>query len=62
MPSGGKTPRNFDFDPTAHWMLVTNHGSDNAVVFAIDQQSGKLTQTGQPVAVPYPFCPRFLTR
>jgi 6-phosphogluconolactonase len=62
VPSGGKTPRNFDFDPSAHWMLVTNHDSNNAVVFRIDQQTGKLTQVGQPVDVPYPFCPRFLTR
>ncbi|HMD70957.1 MAG TPA: lactonase family protein [Bryobacteraceae bacterium] len=62
MPSGGKTPRNFDLDPTAHWLLVTNHGSDNAMVFRIDQQTGRLTPVGQPVEVPYPFCPRFLAR
>jgi 6-phosphogluconolactonase len=62
MPSGGKTPRNFDLDPTAHWMLVTNHDSNNATVFRIDAQSGKLTPVGQPVEVPYPFCPRFLAR
>jgi len=62
MPSGGKTPRNFDFDPSAHWMIVTNHGSDNAMVFRIDQQTGKLAPVGQPVEVPYPFCPRFLAR
>jgi 6-phosphogluconolactonase len=62
VPSGGKTPRNFDLDPTAHWMLVTNHDSNNAMVFRIDQQTGKLTPTGQPVDVPYPFCPRFLAR
>ena len=62
VPSGGKTPRNFDMDPTAHWLLVTNHGSNTAMVFGIDQQTGKLTPAGQPVDVPYPFCPRFLAR
>ena len=62
VPSGGKTPRNFDMDPSAHWMLVTNHDSNTAMVFRIDQQTGKLTPTGQPVDVPYPFCPRFLAR
>jgi 6-phosphogluconolactonase len=62
VPSGGQTPRNFDLDPSAHWLLVTNHGSNNAMVFRIDQQTGKLTPTGQPVDVPYPFCPRFLAR
>ena len=62
VPSGGKTPRNFDFDPTHHWLLVTNHGSDSAMVFRIDQQTGKLTPAGQPVDVPSPYCPRFLAR
>jgi 6-phosphogluconolactonase len=60
VPSGGQTPRNFEFDPAQHWMLVTNHDSNNAVVFKIDPATGKLTQTGDPVAVTYPFCPRFL--
>lgn len=60
VPSGGKTPRNFAFDPTAKWIICTNHGSDNAVVFRVDETTGKLTQTGQPVPVPYPFCERFL--
>jgi len=62
VPSGGKTPRNFDLDPSAHWLLVTNHDSNNAMVFRIDQETGKLTPVGQPVEVPYPFCPRFLAR
>jgi 6-phosphogluconolactonase len=56
----GKTPRNFAFDPTAQWIICTNHGSDNAVVFRVDGITGRLTQTGQPVPVPYPFCERFL--
>ncbi len=60
VPSGGKTPRNFAFDPTAQWIVCTNHGSDNAVVFRVDRDSGRLTPHGPPVAVPYPFCERFL--
>jgi 6-phosphogluconolactonase len=60
VPSRGKTPRNFEFDPTTRWMIVTNHGSDNAVVFRVDDATGQLTPTGQPVSVPYPFCERFL--
>ena len=56
----GKTPRNFAFDPTGKWILCSNHGSDNAVVFRVDESTGKLTQTGPPVSVPYPFCERFL--
>jgi 6-phosphogluconolactonase len=60
VPTQGKTPRNFAIDPSGKWLLVTNHDSNNAVVFKIDPNTGKLTQTGDPVAVPYPFCPRFL--
>ncbi len=58
--SGGKTPRNFAFDPTAQWIVCTNHGSDNAVVFRVDANTGQLTRHGPPVAVPNPFCERFL--
>lgn len=56
----GKTPRNADFDPTGKWLLVTNEDSNNAVVFRIDQSTGRLTQNGDPVPVPGPFCERFL--
>jgi 6-phosphogluconolactonase len=58
--SGGETPRNFEFDPSGEWMVVTNHGSNNAVVFKIDKKTGALTQQGAPVSVPYPFSPRFV--
>ena len=56
----GKTPRNADFDPTGKWLLVTNQDSSTAVVFRIDQSTGQLTENGDPVAVPAPFCERFL--
>ena len=59
VPSGGKTPRFFNFDPTGKWILCSNHGSDNTVVFRVDENTGKLTQTGQPISVPYPFCQQF---
>jgi 6-phosphogluconolactonase len=58
--SGGETPRNFEFDPSGQWMVVTNHGSNNAVVFKIDRKMGTLTQQGAPVSVPFPFSPRFV--
>jgi 6-phosphogluconolactonase len=60
VPSGGKTPRNFEFDPSGKWMIVTNHGSDCAVVFKINEATGKLVQIGDPVPVTFPFCPRFV--
>ena len=58
--SRGKWPRNFAFDPTGRWIVCTNHNSDNAVVFRVDAATGRLTPVGEPVAVPYPFCERFL--
>lgn len=41
---------------------VTPEDSNNAVIFAIDQKTGKLTQNGDPVYVLSPFCERFLTK
>ena len=58
--SGGKTPRCFAIDPTGRWMVCANHDSNNVVVFRIDETTGRLTQTGPPVSVPTPYCPRFL--
>jgi len=59
-PCGGRTPRNFAFDPTAKWIVLTNQDSSNAVVFQVDPNSGRLNQIGNPVPVPAPFCERFL--
>jgi len=56
----GKTPRNFAFDPTGNWIICSNQDSGTAVVFRVDGVNGRLTQTGQPVPVPFPFCERFL--
>jgi len=56
----GKTPRNFDFDPTAHWLLVSNMDSDNVLVYKIDLATGKLIPHGAPVSAPNPFAVRFL--
>jgi 6-phosphogluconolactonase len=58
--TGGKTPRNFAFDPTGRWIVATNQDSSTAVVFQVDPDSGRLVQKGDSVPVPYPFCERFL--
>jgi 6-phosphogluconolactonase len=60
VPTQGKMPRNFEFDPTAHWLLLANHDSDNVLVFKINLATGKLTQHGPPIGVPNPFAVRFL--
>ncbi len=32
-PTGGKNPRNFAIDPTAHWLLASNQAGNSAVSF-----------------------------
>ncbi|MFL5640233.1 MAG: lactonase family protein [Gemmatimonadaceae bacterium] len=54
--TGGDWPRNFTLDPTERWLLVANQRSDSIIVFARDQQSGRLTPTPQQIAVPSPVC------
>lgn len=48
--------------PSGKFGYASNHDSHTAMVFRIDQQTGKLTPMGQPVDVPSPYCPRFLAR
>jgi 6-phosphogluconolactonase len=60
VPSQGRSPRNFAFDPSHRWLIVTNHGSDNAMVFRVDENTGYLSPVGRPVHVLYPFGVRFL--
>ncbi|MFL5563720.1 MAG: lactonase family protein [Gemmatimonadaceae bacterium] len=57
----GDWPRNFTLDPTERWLLVANQKSGSIVVFSRDEESGKLTLTGQRIALPSPVCLRFAT-
>jgi 6-phosphogluconolactonase len=59
-PTGGRTPRNFGISPDGNYLLAANQDSDNVVVFRIDSKSGRLTSTGNTVAVPSPVCVKFL--
>jgi 6-phosphogluconolactonase len=59
-PSQGRTPRNFNIDPTGTILIAANQDSNNLVEFRIDAQSGKLTPTGQKVDVGAPVCVKFL--
>jgi 6-phosphogluconolactonase len=57
--TGGDWPRNFSLDPTGRWLLAANQRSGSVVVFARDQEGGRLTPTGQRLAIPSPVCLRF---
>jgi 6-phosphogluconolactonase len=60
VPTQGKTPRNFEIDPTGSLLFVANQESYNIVIFRIDAKTGKLTPTGQVLDVPAPVCVKFL--
>jgi 6-phosphogluconolactonase len=40
--------------------LAANQGTDNVVVFRIDEQSGRLTPNGQTLSVGAPVCVKFI--
>ncbi|MBC8109974.1 MAG: lactonase family protein [Verrucomicrobia bacterium] len=52
----GKTPRNFNFDPTGKFLLVANQNSDEIVIFSRNLQTGLLTDTKKRITVPNPVC------
>ena len=53
---GGKVPRHLALDPTERWLLVANEQSDNIAVFARDERTGKLAETGKSFAQAKPQC------
>jgi 6-phosphogluconolactonase len=59
-PTQGKTPRNFNVDPTGNYLLAANQNSGTLVLFRIDQTTGLLKATGATVKVPGAVCVKFL--
>jgi len=59
-PTLGKTPRNFNFDPTGNFLLVANQNSDEIVIFKRDKQTGLLTDTGKRISVSKPVCLKWM--
>lgn len=55
VPTRGKTPRYFSFDPSNQWLLVSNQEGGNLSVFRVDGNSGELTATGDTVALARPM-------
>jgi 6-phosphogluconolactonase len=52
----GKTPRNFNFDPSGDFLLVANQDSDQVVIFKRNKETGLLTDTGKRIDVGKPVC------
>jgi len=58
----GKTPRNFNFDPSGRFLLVANQGSDEIVIFKRDVKTGMLTDTGKRIQVGAPVCIKWIAK
>jgi 6-phosphogluconolactonase len=56
----GKTPRNFNFDPSGNFLLVANQNSDEIVIFKRDKDTGLLSDTGKRIAVGNPVCIKWI--
>lgn len=56
----GLTPRDFEIDPSGRFLLAANQDSNTIVTFAIDQETGLLSETGNIAEVPTPVCLKFL--
>lgn len=57
----GKTPRNFNFDPTGNFLLAANQNSDEIVIFKINKETGLLTDTGNRIDVGKPVCLKWIS-
>ena len=62
VPSRGKVPRYFSFDPSNQWLLVSNQEGANVSVFRVDAKTGELAAAGDPVSLNKPMAVVFATR
>jgi 6-phosphogluconolactonase len=53
-PSQGRTPRDFNIDPTGAFLFAANLDSDTVVQFNTDRETGKLSATGRVTKVGSP--------
>lgn len=58
----GKTPRNFNFDPSGNFLLAANQNSDDIVIFKRDKETGLLTDTGKKIEVGNPVCVKWVSK
>lgn len=57
----GKTPRNFNFDPTGNFLLAANQNSEEIVIFKRDKTTGLLQDSGGRITVGKPVCLTWIT-
>ena len=55
-PCGGATPRNLCLTPSGRHLFSANQNGDLIAIFARDETTGRLTDTGRPIRVGTPMC------
>ena len=55
----GATPRNFNLNPSAHWLIAAGQDSNTLATFEVSGTTGELTYNRQCVNVPNPICVLF---
>jgi len=58
----GRTPRNFNFDPSGNYLLVANQNSNDVVIFRVDRRTGLLHDTGKRIEVGNPVCLKWIRK
>ncbi|WP_318507534.1 lactonase family protein [Bacillus sp. T3] len=56
----GDWPRDFSLDPSEKFIVASNQESSNIVLFARNQETGKLTLLQNDITVGHPVCVKFL--
>ncbi len=59
VPSPVKFPRGFGLDPAGHWLVVAGQHDNKISSLKIDQETGKLTPTGEFTEAGEPICIQF---
>lgn len=59
VPTEGKTPRDFNLDPSERFVVVGHQDSDNLTLFERDPQDGSLTLLQKDVYAPEVICVKF---
>lgn len=60
VPSEAIVPRGMALDPTGKWLIVAGQKDNVLSVFKVDQETGKLTFTGEKVETPEPVSVSFV--
>ena len=60
IPSGGREPRGLTIDPSGSFALAAHERSDNVVIFKIDSETGRLSETGHAAKISQPVYVKFI--